>query len=333
MIVVTVDTDRCLQYNYKKAECNRCVISCPQECWQAGGKVDSTKCDGCGLCVSSCPVDAIGVEGITTAAWNEAADGETAEVHLACKAKNNGAWGCLGFLSASDLFSLAWHGKADGRSLTLHDGLCGVCRPAVATHVAGISEKAEALLSLTQRGRLLHDEKGLPNPEETEKLARRAFFGALFKAGSEAVRNAVWPDEGGRPIDRNHWRARTFIGNVAFPDIQTQPVFPSVQIASTCIACGLCSKICPFGALQAEDRVTFLELRFYPVACTACGLCVAHCPEDSIRLGENGPLPDYVAHQQDFPRCNECGEVFQPAGAQLTCFECLMKGRRSIFEP
>jgi formate hydrogenlyase subunit 6/NADH:ubiquinone oxidoreductase subunit I len=273
------------------------------------------------------------VEGVPTSLWEEVTQDISGDIHFACKAKNNGKWGCLGFLDSPDLFALAWQGELEGRAVLLHTGACEGCRKEVAKHISYCAQKSSELAGFCGRGQVIQTDRVLPRPEESEKLERRAFFNALFKAGSEAVRNAVWPDENVRPIDKKRWRARKFLGNVRFPDIAIQAVFPGLRIENKCIACGLCTKICPFGALQGEDKVTALELRFFPVACSGCGLCVSHCPEECISIIESGPVNDYVIHEQPFPRCNECGQVFQPAGAQLTCFECLMKGRRSIFEP
>ena len=76
-----------------------------------------------------------------------------------------------------------------------------------------------------------------------------------------------------------------------------------------------------------------MELWQEPLLCTGCGLCVVHCPVDCITLAQEGPANKQKLIVQDFPRCNECGEIFKPAGQQLTCFECLLKGRQSIFGP
>ncbi|MCX6224504.1 MAG: glycyl-radical enzyme activating protein, partial [Bacteroidia bacterium] len=41
--------------------CQRCVISCPQECFQWHDKTifDSSTCNQCGICVDNCPVGAL----------------------------------------------------------------------------------------------------------------------------------------------------------------------------------------------------------------------------------------------------------------------------------
>ena len=168
---------------------------------------------------------------------------------------------------------------------------------------------------------------------ETKSIDRRSFFSALFSTGMETVRNVMWPADGMAPLPKAEWRARIMHTHDRGLSSGKQSVFPALSIAQNCSACGLCAKMCPAKALTAEEKDTLLELRHSPLLCTGCGLCVKHCPEGSIKLLPEGELGRQLLIVRDFPRCNECGGAFQPAGRQLTCFECLMKGRRSLFEP
>src|SRR5664280_139569 len=90
-----IDEDRCLNYNYKISGCRRCRDICPQSCWDEAGRAEPERCDACGLCQAVCPVDAIGVEGISVTAWNEAA-GRSGDLQLSCRRYGGGPWACLG---------------------------------------------------------------------------------------------------------------------------------------------------------------------------------------------------------------------------------------------
>ena len=46
--------------------------------------------------------------------------------------------------------------------------------------------------------------------------------------------------------------------------------------AEECIACGACVPVCPFGAIEMNEKAVITE------ACTACGACVDTCPVQAI---------------------------------------------------
>ncbi|MDD5581616.1 MAG: nitroreductase family protein [Candidatus Marinimicrobia bacterium] len=51
-----------------------------------------------------------------------------------------------------------------------------------------------------------------------------------------------------------------------------------------CTSCGMCSDVCPSGALTMKDSFPYAR---HPSACIYCGHCVAVCPEDALQhIGE-----------------------------------------------
>ena len=47
-----------------------------------------------------------------------------------------------------------------------------------------------------------------------------------------------------------------------------------------CTQCGLCAKVCPYGAIIIEDEFP----RGIPALCKGCGTCAAECPTDAITM-------------------------------------------------
>ena len=45
-----------------------------------------------------------------------------------------------------------------------------------------------------------------------------------------------------------------------------------------CVACGVCMKICPTGAVHVEQNLATIDYS----KCTSCGLCVSVCPKHLI---------------------------------------------------
>lgn len=60
-----------------------------------------------------------------------------------------------------------------------------------------------------------------------------------------------------------------------------------------CVACGLCSRVCPALAIEVQASETELEKERYPVKfeinmlrCIFCGFCEEVCPEEAIVMSD-----------------------------------------------
>jgi len=73
------------------------------------------------------------------------------------------------------------------------------------------------------------------------------------------------------------------------PSFRGRPVLVEEQGVERCVACGLCSRVCPALAIEVQASETELEKERYPekfeinmVRCIFCGFCEESCPVDSI---------------------------------------------------
>ena len=75
--------------------------------------------------------------------------------------------------------------------------------------------------------------------------------------------------------------------------VMNQPV---VEInGDLCVACGLCAKACPAGAIS----LAFGKAHVNPLVCTGCGHCLNVCRTGAIRWGElrrRAALKPFVRH-------------------------------------
>lgn len=64
-----------------------------------------------------------------------------------------------------------------------------------------------------------------------------------------------------------------------------------------CVACGLCSRVCPALAIEVQAAETELEKERYPIKfeinmlrCIFCGFCEEVCPEEAIVMSKDYEL-------------------------------------------
>ncbi|HEY5614911.1 MAG TPA: NADH-quinone oxidoreductase subunit NuoI [Bacteroidota bacterium] len=76
-----------------------------------------------------------------------------------------------------------------------------------------------------------------------------------------------------------------------------RPVLVEENGTERCVACGLCSRVCPALAIEVQASETELEKERYPVKfeinmvrCIYCGFCEEVCPEEAIVMSQDYEL-------------------------------------------
>ncbi|MFH1049762.1 MAG: NADH-quinone oxidoreductase subunit I [bacterium] len=73
-----------------------------------------------------------------------------------------------------------------------------------------------------------------------------------------------------------------------------RPVLVKEEAGGRCVACGLCSRVCPALAIEVQADETELVKERYPVKfeinmlrCIFCGFCEEVCPEEAIVMSKD----------------------------------------------
>lgn len=81
------------------------------------------------------------------------------------------------------------------------------------------------------------------------------------------------------------------------PSFRGRPVLVQENEVERCVACGLCSRVCPALAIEVQASETELEKERYPVKfeinmvrCIFCGFCEEVCPEEAIVMSNEYEL-------------------------------------------
>lgn len=86
-------------------------------------------------------------------------------------------------------------------------------------------------------------------------------------------------------------------------------------VPEECTSCGICAKVCPFGAVSVDTRAK-TPARVTVAACSGCGTCAAECPSNAILMhhftdGQIEAQIDAILEQDSLQRilvfaCNWC---------------------------
>ncbi len=60
-----------------------------------------------------------------------------------------------------------------------------------------------------------------------------------------------------------------------------------------CFGCGLCSRICPSGAIEMTGKGKGAEITHYVDRCMFCGQCAESCPRNAIEMTEEFELAGF----------------------------------------
>lgn len=361
--------DACLKLRPSRVGCEACRDVCPAQAIRVeADRVElAAACTGCGQCSAICPSGALQVEGFDELLQPLPEGQAAASLRLECRRVPRKLTGgarqapCLGGISLTTLINLVARTPC---AITLIDrGWCATCPSGAGK--AAMNELVDAARTVVADVGL-PDERfprvlNVPTPHELAlsmsavadgpPVTRRAFFGALLKRTAEAATAIRSPDIARLAVETTrsalsvspviHYTRKRMAASLVELAGQagkalSAKFFPDMSVSGRCALHGVCSAVCPSGALAVIRSETSAGLCFDPELCLACGLCTRHCPTGSLSMSTIGNAAD--THSMDekqlnlYPLrdCVMCGKVFVSHGFDDTCPAC--HGNRKMAE-
>lgn len=347
-------TDRCVHARDKSAACDACVRACPVSALYLNGSIalDVEACKVCGACLHVCPTGAFdGDDGVVDLLKCVARLEPARVIELACAqhpAPEKGApdveavvrtTGCLAALGPSAYIGLIAMGA---QRVSVRVDACAECPigQARASIMTTLSEARQLLALYGLDDRVVE----LPTVADRENrpvyaaknppLSRRGLFRLLAAEGPRQIARVLTDETDQSKIKSPSLERRRLINTLRHLPAANESIFlgnlpfAHLTVDDTCTACGVCTRICPTGALNlitGEDNT--YRLSFTSAACIACDACVQLCEPAALKRTEatfgevlSGDVIELRSGR--LQACPKCGAKFAAAADGELCPVC-----------
>jgi ferredoxin len=304
--------------------CRLCREACPLGAiqWRDGLPDTTTVCHGCGACAAVCPTGALQSPLFCDEEWGGILEGLAASraaraLVVTCPRASVGPLPrgtvveripCVGALGVCHLAQIA--ASSPGRVLAYCPDPEGCESSAAARR---LEEDARTVTASLAAGEERFSLVQGPPSCLLSALATMPLHDLPGVAGGPSHRP---PAIGGQRRADFLAAVRQAYGPQIPPSPRSQ-LF-TAEASGSCTLCGVCSAVCPEGALHLDGAREALTLSFRGDRCIGCGFCVSRCPEAALRVRPAEDITDVV---EDRPtplatsrvaRCRRCGT---PLGA------------------
>lgn len=354
---VQVDTNRCLNQQHNGVECSHCVSHCPGQAlilYNHQIYFDKQKCQGCGLCFADCPTQVFGSKQWDETTIQAEVEYQEAKVtqffcgrhdtpFLSKEEKEKGAvqiptclssiskgtWYELGLLTAIEL-------RLDECPQCSMKDCVGRMRLAVETAMEWLTASGHTPdFSYIYTAEKTNKKKKLQAVSSGLKVtSRRDLFLSLAGRRQEIEPKIEIQAKDSCPGEMKEKKRGNYL-----PDWQKRleesysnhfleggsPAFwPTLQMSTSCVNCGMCSKYCPTQALQITVKDKQCTHSFTSGHCLDCRMCMLSCPTQSItreRHPLSNPFEVKSIYKAPVAECKRC-RSYTFVNEQNLCYWC-----------
>ena len=343
---IKVAAMQCVRARDKSADCDRCVQVCPVGAIRLDGgvQVDTETCIRCGLCLHSCPTDALsGTDNVHRLVYCALQLVDHEAVEIACALYPDPALGdkkmdavitmtgCLAALGASAYLSLVAQGV---KQVRVRLDACAQCPLAsVQPEIEATIQQTSELLEMLGKSQTVAVADPVSRPKrrsvysiKNPPVSRRGFFQAIGQGARDFLPPLAGESERHRLINAL---------SQLTPQNPDEPVpgddFVALTVSDACNACTTCARICPTGALEFARNDGRFELTFAAAECVNCGLCLNYCEPQALQrrraptVGELIDPEPVVLRAGKLNRCRRCNTLYAGESDGGLCPVCTFR--------
>lgn len=305
--------ERCVHSLVDGASCRACVTVCPKQSWilddDALG-LDTSTCDGCGLCVPVCRQGAID----KPIELELKQSGDTPILLFACERIEIDATGkrlpCIHAIGIQEILGLH---SAGVQEITATTGNCDQCERGSTVRIEErlklVNKALEVQglnvikLQLVSTNDWLLQNSQFGQQAQGEQLNRRSFLGSLFTSGLESgVKNSHFLFTTATDFSPP---GQLFAKS---PTDTLWPYLPEIDL-DLCNGCDLCVRLCPHHAITMDDTEEATSYLIEPENCSGCNICSDLCDSRALSIHQWRTQEQHrlVLSTQ---RCKSCGVTF-----------------------
>ena len=290
---------RCLRRWYKGSNCDICVRSCPVNAISINGRdvtVSEESCLLCGACAASCPtgVFSIGLEELIASSRG----GDV--VKVTCRETGDGIiTACVNSLNIHHYIILA-----SKYSRIVVDARCQGCP---LSKGPGLNVLEEAVGKLGDKLEVIRGDGGQSPLVKRLTLRRMMIKGSTLISPPLGLIASLTSEDvveiyDTRTPEKADVKVRVEGLKIAEGLSLGVKLRHPVVDESKCVFCGVCAGVCPTGAIEFEEAGV---LRIKTSMCIACGHCIELCPEKAMEAVEDDGIRvlEYTRTMRECPRC------------------------------